>query len=300
MKFSGLLLLATLVAATSVASAQLAPSGYAPFLGVWSATVGPESSEVVMTWEDRADGVVYVVTEERAAKGPETIEVFAFAQDGKDYPFAFRGGDILTTIASAAAGAGAIDVTYKMGGTRIVRGRWSVSSDGKILTVGRPDGSTWKMVRRSSASGPPPQPFKSGYKRYIGVWEAVANERGRNTGTVVWEDRGVNFVVATVRDRKGAVTMRYSLKYDGKPYPVVSGNGGIATITSVFVNEYRTDWKITRGNPPPASATPAPSGGSRIVDPDGKRMVVPGNGPSGGDLIWHRISNAPINGILTP
>ena len=89
--------------------------------------------------------------------------------------------------------------------------------------------------------------------------------------------------------------MRYSLKYDGKPYPCNSGGGGsVGTITSVFVDDYKTDWRIFRDGKPGGV-------GSRIVDPDGQRMVVPARGGGGDrDLIWRRVKDAPTDGLLTP
>ena len=118
--------------------------------------------------------------------------------------------------------------------------------------------------------------------------------KGANTGSVVWEDRGDDFVVATVRDTTGRVTMRYALKYDGKPYPCNNGtDGSVGVITSVFADAYKTDWTITRDGKPSGA-------GSRIVDPDGQRMVVPARGANNLDLIWRRLKDAPTDGILTP
>lgn len=288
-RFRGFLFLAALLLPATV-SAQPGGGSYEAFHGTWASESPPG---VTMTWEDRGGGIVFVSTADSSADaGP--LEVFAFRQDGKDYPYAFREGDILSTIASTAVDPRTIDVTYKIGGTRIARGRWSVSGDGNTLTVGRPDGSTWTLARQGAAAGSEPRAFSSGYELYVGVWEAVRNDRGSNTGTVVWEDRGENFVVATVRDRNGQVTMRYTLKYDGKPYPCVSNRGDVNTITSVFVDGYKTDWSIFLADGSLSGS------GSRIVDPDGQRIVVPGSGGGGSDLIWHRAGDAPSDGILTP
>lgn len=284
-----LLLPAAVLLLPAAAWAQSGGGSYAAFHGTWASA----APAVTMTWEDRGGGIVYVSTTDSSPDaGP--LEVFAFRQDGKDYPYAFRGGDVTSTIASAAVDSRTIDVTYKIGGTRTARSRWSVSGDGSTLTVGRPDGSTWTLARRAAEAGPAPREFSSGYKRYVGVWEAVRNERGSNTGTVVWEDRGENFVIATVRDRDGRVTMRYTLKYDGEHYPCVSDRGGVNTITSVFVDDYKTDWSIYLADGSLSGS------GSRIVDPDGQRIVVPGSGGGGSDLIWHRAGDAPTDGILTP
>ena len=274
---------------TSAASAQSTQDGYGPFLGTWKSMHTPKVS---MTWEDRGGGIVYVSTEDAVLEsGP--LEVFAFRQDGRDYPYAFRAGDVTSTIASSAIDSRTIEVTYKLGGTRVTRSRWNVSEDGLTMTVGRPDGSTWNLTRHARDSAEP-RDLTTGYKRYIGIWEAVQNARGATTGSVVWEDRGDDFVVATVRDRDGWVTMRYSLKYDGRPYPCVSGSGGVGTMTSVFVDEYKTMWSMFR-----ADGTPGGSG-TRIVNPDGQGMIVPGRGGEGNDLIWRRVGNAPTDGILTP
>ncbi len=288
-----MLLLAAVALLPAAASAQTGSGSFEAFHGTWTSQPQPGAPAVTMTWEDRGGGIVYVSTADSSPDaGP--LEVFAFRQDGKDYPYAFRDGDITSTIASAAVASHAIDVTYKIGGTRTASSRWSVSDDGSMMTIGRPDGSTWTLARSGTAPGSAPQEFSSGYKLYVGVWEAVRNERGSNTGTVVWEDRGENFVIATVRDRDGRVTMRYTLKYDGKHYPCVSNRGGVNTITSVFVDGYKTDWSIYLADGQLSGS------GSRIVDPDGQRIVVPGSGGGGSDLIWHRAGDAPTDGILTP
>jgi hypothetical protein len=276
-----------------VMSAQGDGAAYETFLGNWESMPTPGAPGVTMTWEDRGGGIVFVSTADSAPEaGP--LEVFAFRQDGKDYPYAFRGGDVTSTIASTAVNPHAIDVTYKMGGTRTASSRWTVSEDRTTMTVGRPDGSTWTLARRADAPATDSGDFTTGYKRYIGAWEAVRHADGSDTGSVVWEDRGENFVVATVRDRDGRVTMRYSLKYDGRPYPSIGRQGGVGTITSVFVDEYKTDWSLFLADGQRSGT------GSRIVDPDGQSMVVPGSGGGNNDLIWHRQGDAPTDGILAP
>ncbi len=287
------LLAAAALLLPGAAAAQTAGGSFDAFHGTWASGSAAGAPAVTMTWEDRGGGIVYVSTADSSA-GAGPLEVFAFRQDGKDYPYAFRDGDVTSTIAAAAVDPRTIDVTYKIGGTRISRSRWSVSGEGSTLTVGRPDGSTWTLARQDAAPGPAPRELDTGYKRYVGVWEAVRNERGSNTGTVVWEDRGKDFVIATVRDRDGRVTMRYTLKYDGRHYPCVSDRGGVNTITSVFVDDYKTDWSIYLADGSLSGS------GSRIVDPDGQRIVVPGSGGGGSDLIWHRAGDAPTDGILTP
>jgi hypothetical protein len=249
-----------------------------------------------MTWEDRGGGIVYIEVHEGPGSSPGVAtEVIAFRQDGKDYPYGVRGGHVTSTIASTAVDARTLDVTYKIAGTQVTRIRWSVAADGKVLTIGRPNGQVWTLMRQGHAPAPSePLPLKSGYKRYIGVWQAVQTATGASTGSVVWEDRGDDFVVATVRDTAGRVTMRYSLKYDGKPYPCNSGtDGSVGIITSVFVDAYKTDWSIVRDGKPGGT-------GSRIVDPDGQRMVVPARGATDRDLIWRRVKDAPTDGILKP
>lgn len=293
-RFLGSVLLVALTL-PDAAAAQNADGAFDAFHGTWASRPAAGEPAVTMTWEDRGGGIVYVSTSD-ASPDAGPLEVFAFRQDGKDYPYAFRDGDVTSTIAAAAVDPRTIGVTYKMSGTRISRSRWSVSGEGEgaTLTVGRPDGSTWTLARRDIARGSAPRELNTGYKRYVGVWEAVRNERGSNTGTVVWEDRGDDFVIATVRDRAGRVTMRYTLKYDGKHYPCVSDRGGVNTITSVFVDDYKTDWSIYLADGSLSGS------GSRIVDPDGQRIVVPGSGGGGSDLIWHRAGDAPTDGILTP
>src|SRR5262249_26490527 len=176
------------------------------------------------------------------------------------------------------------------------RTSWSVSADGKTLTVGRSDGSKWVLAHQPEESAARSQPFKTGYKRYIGVWEAIQTANGANTGPVVWEDRGQNFVVATVRSKSGEVTMRSSVKYEGKECPCLtaSSRGGVGTIHSVFVDEYQTDWTLSSDGKPYSS-------GSRIVSPDARMMTVPigANAPTGRDLVWRRLKDAPTDGILT-
>ena len=291
-RLGGLVLFVALMM-PGVVPAQSEGAGYEAFLGRWTSQPGPGAPDATMTWEDRGGGIVFVSTADSAPEaGP--LEVFAFRQDGKDYPYAFRGGDVTSTIASTAVNPHAIDVTYKMGGTRAASSRWTVSEDRTTMTVGRPDGSTWTLARRADAPATDSRDFSTGYKRYIGVWEAVRHADGSDTGSVVWEDRGENFVVATVRDRDGRVTMRYSLKYDGKPYASIGRQGGVGTITSVFVDEYKTDWSLFLADGQRSGT------GSRIVDPDGQSMVVPGSGGGNNDLIWHRQGNAPTDGILAP
>jgi hypothetical protein len=271
-----------------------ATPGFEHFLSTWKGPATSGAPDVTMHWEDRGGGIVYISVHQGAAETVPT-EVIAFRQDGKDYPYGVRGGDVTSTIASTSIDPRTLDITYKIAGTRVTRGRWIVSQDGKTLTVGRPDGSTWTLTRQGRASSSPePPPLKTGYKRYIGVWEAVQTGRGASTGSVVWEDRGDDFVVATVRDKAGQVTMRYSLKYDGKAYPCNNGpSGSVGTITSVFVDEYKTDWKLFRGGVPGGV-------GSRIVAADGQRMVVPARKAGDTDLIWRRVKDAPTDGILTP
>ena len=120
------LLAAAALLLPSAAAAQTAGGSFDAFHGTWASGSAAGAPAVTMTWEDRGGGIVYVSTADSSADaGP--LEVFAFRQDGKDYPYAFRDGDVTSTIAAAAIDPRTIDVTYKIGGTRISRSRWSVS-----------------------------------------------------------------------------------------------------------------------------------------------------------------------------
>lgn len=281
-----------LLALTLVAPAADAARSFAAFLGAWVSASG--AAPVTMRWEDRGGGIVYV----SAVNGAGVpIESFTVRQDGKDYPYSVRGGSLVSTIAASPVDARTVDVTFKMTGQDATsRSRWGVSADGRTLSVGRPDGTTLRLTR--SAAGTPLQaaPLKSGYKRYIGVWRAVQVRDGADTGSVVWEDRGEDFVVATVRNKAGEVTMRYSLKYDGKEYTCLTAGskGGIGTIHSVFTDEYTTDWTLSTDGK-------AYNSGSRIVSRDGQMMTVPigTNTATGNDLVWRRQKDAPTDGVLT-
>jgi hypothetical protein len=246
-----------------------------------------------MRWEDRGGGIVYVSTTDEAGVPRES---FAVRQDGKDYPYSARGGSLVSTITASPVDGRTIDVTFKMTGQDATsRGHWSVSADGRTLSAGRPDGTTLRLTRREAGVPLRTASLKSGYKRYIGVWRAVQVRDGADTGSVVWEDRGEDFVVATVRNKAGEVTMRYSLKYDGKEYTCLTagGKGGIATIHSVFTDEYTTDWTLSTDGK-------AYNSGSRIVSRDGQMMTVPigTNTATGNDLVWRRQKDAPTDGVL--
>ena len=160
---SGVLAVPVVVLMAGGALAQSVRPGFGPFLGTWQSAPTPGTPGLIMTWDDRGGGIVYIEVHE-SADGTVThqsvpVEVIAFRQDGKDYPYGVRGGHVASTIASTAADPRTIDVTYKLAGSQVTRARWTVSEDGQTLTVGRPTGSAWKLarqVRAPSASEPPP------------------------------------------------------------------------------------------------------------------------------------------------
>jgi hypothetical protein len=277
--------------------ADAAVPSYSAFLGIWKSPVASGQPARTVRWEARGSGIAFVAIDEVDASGnAHPLENFAFRLDDKDYPYGVRGGSLTSTIASRFVSLYAIEITYKIDGEFTRRAPWRVSTDGRTLTMARADGSTWYFGREGTAPHQSAEhPFKTGYKRYIGVWQAIQTRDGANTGSVVWEDRGDNFVVATVRDQLGRVTMRYSLQYDGKEYPCLTAGskGGLGTIRSEFTDEYTTDWTLS-------SDGQAYNSGSRIVTPDAHTMTVPvgTRAVTGRDLVWRRIADAPTDGIL--
>lgn len=276
-----------LATTTRMAVAQ----GAEAFLGTWASAPGA-SQAVTMTWEDRGDGVFYVETRDSRTSAP--IEIVAFMLDGKDYPYGVKGGSLTTTLALSSIDARTIQASYKMDGAAARKGRWTVSDDGRTLTIDRPDGTAWRLPKSSLAPPPRPLSLKPVYKGLVGSWQAIQRATGTNTGTVVWEDRGPNFVVATVRATDGNVTMRYSLRFDRREYPCLSGDlgSGVPTISSYWEDPLTTHWRILRAG--------VPSYGSRLVTADGQTTTVPAaEGERSQDLVWRRVKDAPADGVLT-
>jgi len=262
------------------------------FLGTWTSAPGA-SETVTLTWEDRGEEVFYV--EATGAHSSAPIEIVAFRLDGKDYPYGVKGGSLTTTLALLPIDARTIQATYKMDGGPARKGRWTVSADGKTLAIDRPDGTAWRLAKTSVVRPARPLSLKPVYKGLVGSWQAIQRATGTNTGTVVWEDRGPNFVVATVRATDGKVTMRYSLRFDRREYPCLSGDlgSGVPTISSYWENPLTTHWRILRAG--------VPSYGSRLVTPDGQTTTVPASaGEKSQDLVWRRVKDAPTDGLLAP
>ena len=285
------LCLVTLVLWATTTRMAIAQGGEA-FLGTWAAAPGA-SPMVTMRWEDRGDGVFYVET--RDPRSSAAIEMVAFRLDGKDYPYGVKGGSLATTLALSSVDARTLQASYKMGGAAARKGRWAVSADGRTLTVDRPDGTAWHLTKGSTLPPPRPLSLKPVYKGLVGSWEAIQRATSTNTGTVVWEDRGPNFVVATVRATDGKIIMRYSLRFDRLEYPCLTGDlsEGVPTISSYWENPLTTHWRVLRAG--------VPSYGSRLVTADGQTTTVPAEaGKTSADLVWKRVKDAPTDGILAP
>lgn len=284
------LFLVTFVLLATTTRMAVAQGGEA-FLGTWASTPGA-SQAVTMTWEDRGDEVFYV--EAKGVHSSAPIEIVAFRLDGKDYPYGVKGGSLTTTLALSSIDARTIQATYKMDGGPARKGRWTVSDDGHTLTIDRPDGKAWRLAKTSRIRPARPLSLKPVYAGLVGSWQAIQRATGTNTGSVVWEDRGPNFVVATVRATDGKVTMRYSLRFDRREYPCLSGDlgSGVPTISSYWENPLTTHWRILRAG--------VPSYGSRLVAADGNTTTVPDTeGERSQDLVWKRVKDAPADGVLT-
>ncbi len=108
-----------------------------PFAGTWRLNTakshfdpGPGPQSQTRTWG--ADGKVFV--KGVSAAGKPTTHTFTIKTDGKDYP-SVGATDEGETVATKRIDARTVQATFSRGGKALERARYSVSEDGKVLTL---------------------------------------------------------------------------------------------------------------------------------------------------------------------
>jgi len=108
-----------------------------PFAGTWKLNVakshfdpGPSPKSQTRTWE--SSGKVFVEGINGAGK-PATHK-FTIKPDGKDYP-SVGATDEGETVSTKRIDAHTVQATFKRGGKPLETARYSISKDGKVLTL---------------------------------------------------------------------------------------------------------------------------------------------------------------------
>jgi hypothetical protein len=108
-----------------------------PFAGKWKLNAakshfdpGPPPKSQTRTWE--SSGKVFV--EGINAAGKPTTHTFTIKPDGKDYP-SIGVTDVGETVSTKRIDASTVLATFKRGGKPLETARYSVSENGKVLTL---------------------------------------------------------------------------------------------------------------------------------------------------------------------
>ena len=127
----------TLVVAVMSLSAQERD----PRIGSWKLNVaqstfdpGPPPQSLTRTYEDRGGGVTLATIEGINAQGNPIFQQAAYKFDGKDYPLATIGAQIVTTVSEKLVDAYTVEIIVKTGGKVTVTLTQTVSKDGKTMT----------------------------------------------------------------------------------------------------------------------------------------------------------------------
>ena len=124
-----------------------------PFVGIWKLNVarsrydpGPPPKGQTRTWE--SSGKVSIKGTD--ATGTSRAYGYTIKVDGKDYPTTGPIPNGAETVASKSIAANTVEATFKRGGKQVERTKFSVSKDGKLLTiVGKgitPNGQSFNVV----------------------------------------------------------------------------------------------------------------------------------------------------------
>ncbi|MCA1601651.1 MAG: hypothetical protein LC776_08415 [Acidobacteria bacterium] len=131
-------------------------------------------------------------------------DVETFGTDGKDYPTKFG-----NTVAITPAGPNTWKFSRKRDGKVISTGTWTLSDDGKTITISndntRPDGSTFRTEAKRKRI--------AGTSGFVGTWESGEVKVGEVTPFEVqkWQGDGYSLI-------NPAFQGRIDLKLDGKDY----------------------------------------------------------------------------------
>jgi hypothetical protein len=108
-----------------------------PFAGTWKLNSakshfdpGPPPTSQTRTWE--SSGKVFVAGINAAGK--PTTHRFTIKPDGKDYP-SIGATDEGETVSTKRIDARTVEATFQRGGVALEKARYSVSKDGKVLTL---------------------------------------------------------------------------------------------------------------------------------------------------------------------
>jgi len=108
-----------------------------PFAGTWKLNTakshfdpGPAPTSQTRTWGQ--DGKVFV--QGINAAGKPTTHTFTVKPDGKAYP-SIGATDERETVSTKRIDARTVEATFQRGGVALEKARYSVSKDGKVLTL---------------------------------------------------------------------------------------------------------------------------------------------------------------------
>lgn len=112
------------------------------FVGTWRASLSKSKfsapippSPYTRVHEDRGGGLLHLT--QRGPVNPRDVTFMqsAFKCDGKEYPWLIRGASAASTITCKAIDAYGFEYTLKTEGTVSATGTYTVSKDGKTLTL---------------------------------------------------------------------------------------------------------------------------------------------------------------------
>jgi len=113
-------------------------------IGKWKLRADPPARGT-REYVDRGDGLTVSIRQGVNARGQEYYSAYAAKVDGKEYPRAVKGSDVVNTIAFTRVDADTVAYTLRENGKVTATGTTTVSRDGKVLTV---------MTKNVNATGP--------------------------------------------------------------------------------------------------------------------------------------------------
>ena len=136
-----------LVLTAHLASAQQRPPQPAdPFVGTWVLNLEkstfenqPKPKSVLRTFDYEPNGMILVTAHTENATGAKSFTHYLFKADGKEYQEGSRAANERTPtfISATKAGYRTLKLVFKNGGRVTIQHEWTVSDDGKTLTMKR-------------------------------------------------------------------------------------------------------------------------------------------------------------------
>jgi hypothetical protein len=103
-------------------------------IGKWKLRIDPPARGT-REYQDRGDGLTVSIRQGVNARGQEYYSAYAAKVDGKEYPRAVRGSNLINTIAFTRVDEDTVAYTLREDGKVVATGTTAVSKDGRVLTV---------------------------------------------------------------------------------------------------------------------------------------------------------------------